>query len=361
MTNFFDPQLEKKPDFVECMKRIYAWNDHQVIDRVPIRFASHNAEYNIVDATDRWPDLKSQWYDVEYQVDKGLKTVENSSYLGETFPLYWPNLGPNVFAAMFGSSLEFGDVTSWASACIEDSDELEDFHFDPDNEFLRKLNEFTDCALEKCKNKCLVGYTDMHPGLDFADAILGTENLLCSCLMEPELVSAIIGRCTGPFFEVMDAFHKKLFDHHQLSCTWMQIPSYEGVHIPSCDLSSMVSDQVFRDLALPAIKQETTHFRHNIFHVDGKGVARHIDDILNLPEIQACQWVQGMGLDTPIMQWVPFIQHIQDAGKSVVVDLKLAELDVFMEAVRPEGILLCMDEADAEIQQRVLNKLLTWK
>ena len=361
MTNFFDPQLETKPDFVECMKRIYAWYDHQVIDRVPIRFAAHNAEYNVVDDVNRWPSQKARWYDAEYQVDRGIDIVEHSSFLGETFPLYWPNLGPNVFAAMFGSKLDFGDVTSWAAPCVEDSDDMDGFGFDPDNEYLKKLNEMTDLALEKCRNKCLVGYTDMHPGLDFADAILGTENLLCSCLEEPELVKEIIDRSTEPFFKVMDDFHKKLFDHGQLSVTWMQIPSYEGVHLPSCDLSTMTSDSLFRELALPAILNEVAHFKHNIFHVDGKGVARHIDAILDIPEIQAYQWVQGVGDDLPIMQWVPFIQKIQSHGKSVLVDLKLHELDEFMEAVRPEGILLCMDESDAEVQQQVLDKLLTWK
>jgi len=44
-----------------------------------------------------------------------------------------------------------------------------------------------------------------------------------------------------------------------------------------------------------------------------------------------------------------------------VVDLHLSELDPFMDAVRPEGILICMDESSADTQQAVLEKLLTWK
>ena len=61
------------------------------------------------------------------------------------------------------------------------------------------------------------------------------------------------------------------------------------------------------------------------------------------------------------MQWVPLIEHIQAANKSVVVDLHLDELEPFMEAVQPEGILLCIDESDPEVQARVLDKLLKWK
>ncbi len=65
------------------------------------------------------------------------------------------------------------------------------------------------------------------------------------------------------------------------------------------------------------------------------GVARHLDVLLEQPEIHAIQWVQGMSMDQPIMQWVPLIERVQAAGKSIIVDLKLSELEAFMSAVRP--------------------------
>ena len=82
--------------------------------------------------------------------------------------------------------------------------------------------------------------------------------------------------------------------------------------------------------------------KSNIFHLDGRGVARHLDAILELPNVNAIQWVQGVGLDQPILQWTPLIRKIQAAGKSVVVDLTVQELEPFIDAVAPEGILLCL-------------------
>ena len=52
MKRYTDPELALKPDFVKCMERIYAWYEHQVIDRVPVRFSAHNAEYDVVDSLD---------------------------------------------------------------------------------------------------------------------------------------------------------------------------------------------------------------------------------------------------------------------------------------------------------------------
>jgi hypothetical protein len=94
--------------------------------------------------------------------------------------------------------------------------------------------------------------------------------------------------------------------------------------------------------------------------VDGKGVARHIDLILELPKLNAIQWVQGLGADTPIMQWVPLIKRIQAAGKSVVVDLTHAELEDFIAAVRPEGILLTMASEDEEEERAILKRVSQW-
>lgn len=361
MTAFFDPGLEKKPDFVQCMRRIYAWYDHQVLDRPPVRFSAHNAEYDVTDDAGRFPSLKDRWYDAEYQVRRYLQTVERSSFLGETFPLFWPNLGPNVFAGMLGAALEFGEVTSWAKPSVEGPESLEAIAFHPDSEYLKKINELTDCALSACRGKFLVGYTDVHPSFDCADALMGTEELFFQIADDPDFVKAVTRRCFDPFFPLMDAFHKKLKAHGQLSVTWMQIPSYETMHIPSCDLGAMISPAMFEEFALPFILEEVRHFRHNVFHVDGKGVARHLDRLLEIPEIQAYQWVQGVGEDRPILQWIPLIRRIQQAGKSVVVDLRLAELEAFMREIGPEGVLLCIDESDPETQRAVLDRLLQWR
>ena len=141
----------------------------------------------------------------------------------------------------------------------------------------------------------------------------------------------------------------------------MNIPSYESMHIPSCDLGAMISRDFFNQFSLPYIKKEVKHFRHNIFHLDGKGVANHVDELLKIEEIQAVQWVQGVGDDKPIMQWVDFIKKIQEAGKSIVVDLEPEELEPFMDAMDPRGIYLCIPEKEPEQQRRIMDRLLKWK
>jgi hypothetical protein len=98
---------------------------------------------------------------------------------------------------------------------------------------------------------------------------------------------------------------------------------------------------------------------HNIFHVDGKGMLRHLDHILSIPQIQALQWVQGVGDDLPILQWLPVIKRIQAAGKGVVVDLRLDELEPFIAAMEPDGLYLCIP-AEEDIQPDILKRVEKW-
>lgn len=360
MANHLHIELESKPDCDQAIDRIEAWYEQQIIDRPPVRFTRHNAEFEAADNTwqENWRSLKDKWFDEEYQIESFLSQVRGKHYLGETFPVYWPNLGPNVFAALYGCPLEFADVTSWALPILSDYDQA--VALDWQSEYLNKLESLTRCALEVCQGQFIVGYTDFHPGLDWLAALRGTEPLLLDLIDQPDRLAPLLQICTSDFLAVYDRFDALLKEHGQPSITWMGIPAFGKLHIPSCDFAAMISPRHFKQFALPALRAEVQHMTHNIFHVDGKGVARHLDAILQLPNVQAIQWVQGMGDDLPIMQWVPLIKRVQAAGKSVVVDLSPAELEDFIGAVKPEGIFLTMASVSEAEERAILKRIAQW-
>ncbi len=355
-------ELEKKPDFDACMDRIYAWYNQEIIDRAPIRFAAHNAEYSEGHLLQgrSWPTLKDRWWDTDYQIELFEHQLKHSVFNAETFPVFWPNLGPEVYTAFYGVELEYREVTSYSVSNLKDWSQLDNIKLDPNNPYFRKIEEMTYAALERCTGKYLVGYTDLHPGLDCAAAFRDPQQLCIDFLLEPDEVKRLIDLSSRDFITIFDHFDSILKMHGQPSVTWMGIPSFGRMHIPSCDFSTMISPEQFEEFILPIIKNEVKSMTHNIFHLDGKGVANHVDYILAMPEINAIQWVQGVGDDLPIMQWVPFIKKIQAAGKSVVVDLHISELDSFMKEVNPKGILLCID-AHPEIQADIIRKVEKWK
>ena len=253
--------LDTKPDYDKCVERVCAWFNAEIIDRVPVRFHRHNAEYDHIIGNSGHASLRDRWMDAEFQASSFLGSVKGKTFLGETFPVYMPNLGPNFFAAIHGAELEFGETTTWC---------------------------------------------------------------------EP-------------------------------SVTWMNLPVPNGrMHIPSNDFSFMISPELFSKYALQTLKNEISTMTHNVFHVDGQGVANHTDDILSTG-IKAIQWVQGVADDYPVMQHVPYIKYLQSKGASVIVDLDLVDLDKFIHEVAPKGIFLWIATANREQEVMVLKKLMRWK
>jgi hypothetical protein len=176
----------------------------------------------------------------------------------------------------------------------------------------------------------------------------------------PDQVQRLADIAIGDFETIYDHFDDMLKNAGQLSVSWMGIPSYGRMHIPSCDFSTMISPQFFEEFGLPILEREVKTMTHNIFHVDGKGVARHLNAILSVPEVHAIQWVQGVGGDLPIMQWVPFIKELQEKKVPTIVDLNKAELESFTDEMDPQGLFLWVATENEEEELKILKQIEKW-
>jgi hypothetical protein len=359
----WDFELENMPGFGKAMQRVYAWYEFEIIDRVPIRFMAHNdflesetdALYQMTPS-----ERKNWWFDAELQVDNYVKSIEDQTFHAETFPVYFPNLGPDVYAGFYGAELEFGAVTSWSVPLVQEWDDINKLALGLNNVYFKKLEELTQCALDRCEGKFMVGYTDLHPGLDCVAAWRDPQQLCFDMIDSPDQVNNLAGLAIADFETIYDHFDKLLKNAGQLSVSWMGIPSFGRMHIPSCDFSTMISPQLFEKFAMPILEREVKTMTHNIFHVDGKGVARHLDTILNVPEVHALQWVQGVGDDLPIMQWASFIKEIQARKVPVIVDLNKEELESFMDEMDPQGLFLWVATQDEEEELEILKRIEKW-
>ncbi|MEI6350674.1 MAG: hypothetical protein WCP06_06160 [Verrucomicrobiota bacterium] len=361
MTDF---NLSTKPDFAEAMQRVEAWFHGRIVDRAPVRFSKHNAQYETNGGLQdsRWPTLRDRWFDTDHQIASALADIGKRTFRAETFPVYWPNLGPKIYASFFGCPLEFGEITSWSEPLISDLSDAAQLAlpaFDPENLYLRKLDEMTESALERCAGKALVGITSWCPGIDCAAALMGPEDLCMSLLLEPEHTKKLIGQTFEPFPALAERYYGRLARIGQPSLGWMEIPHAGRCHTIQADFSNMISPAQFGEFCAPFIRREIEGMDRVIYHLDGKGVAKHLDFLLAEPGIHAIQWVQGVGDDEPILQWIPLIQRIQAAGKSVVVDLRPHELQPFMDQVRPEGVFLCIAAEDS-IQDDLIQRIRKW-
>lgn len=352
-------KLKAMPHYEESMQRIESWFRCEKLDRAPVQFRVH-APHNINELAPfkPWTTKKEKWMDAHWHAERMLKIAENTKTVGETFPMWWPDLGPNVYAAFYRGEITFGDNTSWINHPAKELNEILCYQLDWENEYLKAIDIMTQIALQYCQDAFIVGFTDLHPGMDCLADWRDPQELCLDFYDDPDAVPAAAEKASADFGTILNHFHMPLEKAGQPSVNWMRIPVKGRLHVPSCDFSALISTEIFDEYCLPLLKKEMQFSTHNIYHLDGKDALRHLPTLLAQPEIHAIQWQQGTGSWEEIMQWVPVIKTIQEAGKGVLVHLKKRELKEFMAAVPRQGIYLSVLDSESVQEEEELMRLI---
>jgi hypothetical protein len=101
----------------------------------------------------------------------------------------------------------------------------------------------------------------------------------------------------------------------------------------------MVSPGMYRDIFLPPIERIMETVEHRIYHLDGPVCLQHLPVLLELPQLQAVQWVAGAYRDNP-MDWIDLYKKIQKAGKSIIVYAHYDQVPDICKQLSPEGLAI---------------------
>ncbi len=358
--------FEMKPDCELVLDRFEAWWQCAVLDRplVSITFPKPLSQ-RVPQPEKVHATARERWLDTEFVVASAEARLRNTVFFADSLPIAWPNLGPEIFSAFFGCEMVYGESTAWSKSIIRDwtTESAESIKLDEDNFYFRKIIEMTDALIAAGRNKFIVGYTDLHGGADALAAFREPEALLIDTLERPREVKALCDRITTDFLRVYDIFHEKLSAAGMPSTTWCSATCKGKFHVPSNDFSCMISTESFADLFLPGIIRECRHMDRCMYHLDGPQALRHLDLLLDVPEIRAIQWVPGAGRDY-WGDWIDVYQKIQTGGKALeIMSVPAADLGHLFEVLRPEGVWLgqvsgISNEDDAKA---ALDKIRRWK
>jgi hypothetical protein len=351
-----------KPDYDRSKQRIDAFWERELIDRPVVQFhLSKPPEACVSLPPSHHATPAERWLDTEYQAELKLAQLSNREFLGDTMPVAYPNLGPEIFSALYGCPIHFGDYgTSWSEPILKDWPEVDRIQRDWDSPYLHKLHEMTDALLETGKDKFITGMTDWHPGGDAIAAFRDPQNLAIDMLTHLPEVKALLTRLEADYFQVYDLFYNKLRAAGQPISTWLSLICDGKYYVPSNDFSIMISSQMYDDVFLPGIIRECQFLDRSIYHLDGPGALRHLDSILGIPELDALQWVPGAG-NLGYHRWVEVYQRAQAADKAIQVTCNIDELDLVIETLDPHGVFLSLGGVPSrEAAEKMLVKLEKW-
>ncbi len=347
--------LEYKPDTSQAIARMEAWWEGEILDRPTIQVTAPKADPRPYPAKHH-ANLRERWMDSAYTVECACIHIANTYWGGEILPYFWPNLGPDVQAACMGAELEFGETTSWSRPVIENLDHYPPLVIDPQNLYTRTLLEMTRLSLEMGRGRFLTGHTDLHPDADLLAALRGPEQLCIDLATMPEKVHELVNLVKPSFAALYDMQRDLMLSAGQsLTISWLPLFAEGRYYIPSNDFSCMISNRDFREFFLPQIIEQTEWLDRSIYHLDGPDALRHLDTLLEIPSLDAIQYVWGAGKGSAT-DWIPIFQKIQESGKNQWIPIERGELETMMAALHPKGVMLstwasCEDEAKSLIHQ----------
>ncbi len=147
-------------------------------------------------------DLSVPAADVVDMVDHAIASTR---YMGDGFPVMWPNMGPGALAAFVGGTPEADENTTWFHPDRERSLEEVAFEFDGGNVWFSRLIDFCRAAMERWQGQVQVGMTDLGGTVDVVSTFRPSEKLLYDLYDDPEGVKAATWRVHDVWWKYYDA------------------------------------------------------------------------------------------------------------------------------------------------------------
>lgn len=346
-------ELLDNADFHKTVARFDAWWVGEIVDRPPV-LVSVKPSRPYAGPISTHTDQQARWLDVEFVVEEALAKMAQTDYVGDRFPLFWSNIGPEITATLYGCPLTFTESTSWSTPvvhCAADWERILTLPPDFANIYWQTMERMTAYAIERCKGRYIVGITDLHGNYDIL-AALRDPMQLCLDLMDcPDLVAKAGMHVAAGYVAAFDRLYAQVATAGFGTTTWLPIYYRGPAYVPSSDFWCMVSPQVARELIWPAILREMAPLERSIFHLDGPQALRHLDLLLELPSLNAVQWVYGAGRG-PAARWIDIYRRIRQAGKSLqLIAQDPQDALTVLAAIGPAGVLVSVEEPFASVAE----------
>jgi hypothetical protein len=202
----------------KILQRYHAWWHCEIIDRPPVWIEVKKDAKPL--PVKQHNSLHEKWFDSQYQIDCFEANLANREFVGDTVPVYMPNLGPDICATLFGAHLEFGENTSWAHPTLKSCKEILSIEPDFNNPYWKKINEMTLLSLERGRDKWVTGITDLHTNADLLVGLRGPENLCIEVMDDPQSVKKACNYITDFFPQIYEDLYNPIKAAGQPSSTW---------------------------------------------------------------------------------------------------------------------------------------------
>lgn len=330
------PFFEYKPDYEEARLHWEAFWNGEMLNRPCTRVLAPK-DGSAVPASP--PGLVHPDDDLASVLESWDKWAQAVYWGGDAVPFYFPNFGPDIYAAFLGADLHFAkeDGTSWAKPCVTDWRSTALALDSPGGYWWDKALEFSGLIREAGRSRYGAAGWDLHSNLDALAALRGPQDLCTDLVDCPDDVENALNRVRMSYKRIYDDLYEAGGNADTGTSCWLPYYCEGRFSVIQCDFICLISPAQARRFVLPALEEEAAFLDRCCYHLDGPGALIHLEDILAIEGIDSVQWVPGSG-NPPVIEWIDLLKKIQQSGKSVYVAASPEQVKVFHRELRPEKV-----------------------
>jgi hypothetical protein len=254
-------------------------------------------------------------------------------------------LGPNTLALLLGAEPHFASDTVWINPIlheVQDVRSLPPFQFDPDNRWLRLLEAQGRRHRELGAGRYLVGLPLLVSNLDILATLRDPQMLLLDMLDNPEWVLRSLQEINQVYFQAYERLYDVCKDPDGSVGCWGYSQWAPGrTDLLACDVSAMISPEMFRDFVKPALTEQCAWLDYPVYHLDGTQCLCHLDHILDIEPLKAVEWTSNTEEPGTHERWFPLYKRILDAGKSVqILGGNTDTIEPVLKAIGSKGVYI---------------------
>lgn len=330
--------LEYCEDFPTIARRYEAWWVCELLDR-PIFIAAADGNPNRrIERRLELLDQPEAWFAAK------LADMLQLHRVGDKLPTLRVDLGPVALGGLLGAKIEFVEDTTWQHSFIADdwSNAQREAWTIVNDGWRRLLQERLDQAAEYAAGRCIITAPALGGSGDVLLNLRGASQLALDVIEQPGRIRNALDGIYPVWRQVFSECYRRTVERGAGLMRWANLWSNRPYFVTECDFSTMIGPKQFERLFLPDIARAAAAAGRSVFHLDGPGATRHIDALLEVPEIQAIQYVPGAGTPSALA-WVEMFRKIQKAGRALQIICPPEDILPLCEALRPEGLAFWLE------------------
>lgn len=348
-----------KPDWQEARQRMTNWWEGKRNDRAVASVMAPSSRG--VSPKKYISDVPAKYIDPEIVFNNLDCDLESAFWGAEAFPWHAVYFGPMFHQTFLGSKPNFSPTTTWYEPCYEGLDELANLEFDRNNRWWKLVKEIIFRSVQRSNGRYLTSIWGIAAIIDTIAGLIGNEKLLLAMIEDPDKIKAVRNKIAAWGHETYGELYAGTKDYPDGTIDWMGVWSHKKVCTTQCDLSVMISPEMFRDYVLEDLESTYAFVDYGIYHLDGEEEIKHLDILLSIEKIKLIQWIPSTKANMPSykdpLNWLGLFKRIQDAGKSVLIYCPPEKVRELLKKVARDKVFLSVGCPDENSAQQVIREL----